>query len=69
MVDGGAVRGAGGSEMKDSDFELLIASVKEAGRIKRGESEPANEFKVLAKVGGREGTSSGVKEITWRRTR
>ena len=32
--------------MNDSDFEQLIASVKEAGRIKRGEIEPARTFQL-----------------------
>ena len=34
--------------MKDSDFHQLLASVKEAGRIKRGEQEPARKFEVRA---------------------
>ncbi|HEX7184493.1 MAG TPA: NadS family protein [Thermoanaerobaculia bacterium] len=34
--------------MKDSDFEQLVNSVREAGRIKRGEIEPARRFKVGA---------------------
>lgn len=34
--------------MKDSDFEQLIASVREAGRIKRGETAPARAFEVRA---------------------
>lgn len=34
--------------MKDSDFQQLLASVKEAGRIKRGEQEPAGRFEVRA---------------------
>ena len=34
--------------MKDSDFQQLLASVKEAGRIKRGEQEPARKFEVRA---------------------
>ena len=34
--------------MKDSDFELLVTSVKQAGRIKRGELEPARKFEVRA---------------------
>ena len=34
--------------MKGSDFELLIASVKQAGRIKRGEMEPARRSEVKA---------------------
>lgn len=32
--------------MKDSDFQQLLASVKEAGRIKRGKQEPARKFEV-----------------------
>lgn len=32
--------------MKDSDFEQLIASVREAGRIKKGETTPAHTFEV-----------------------
>ena len=34
--------------MKDSDFEQLVTSVKQAGRIKRGELEPARKFEVKA---------------------
>lgn len=34
--------------MKDSDFQELLASVKEAGRIKRGVQEPARKFEVRA---------------------
>ncbi|HYO13804.1 MAG TPA: NadS family protein [Thermoanaerobaculia bacterium] len=34
--------------MKDSDFQQLLASVKEAGRIKRGEQAPARRFEVKA---------------------
>ncbi len=34
--------------MKDSDFQELLASVKEAGRFKRGEQEPARKFEVRA---------------------
>ena len=34
--------------MKDSDFEQLMTSVKQAGRIKRGEMEPARKFEVKA---------------------
>ncbi len=34
--------------MKDSDFEQLMNSVKQAGRIKRGELEPARKFEVKA---------------------
>ena len=32
--------------MKDSDFELLVTSVKQAGRIRRGEMAPARKFEV-----------------------
>jgi putative transcriptional regulator len=38
----------GGLEMNDSDFQQLLASVKEAGRIKRGEQQPARKFEVKA---------------------
>jgi len=34
--------------VNDSDFEQLLASVREAGRIKRGEQEPARTFEVKA---------------------
>jgi putative transcriptional regulator len=34
--------------VKDSDFELLVTSVKQAGRIKRGEMEPARKLEVRA---------------------
>jgi putative transcriptional regulator len=34
--------------VNDSDFQQLLASVKEAGRIKRGEQEPARRFEVKA---------------------
>jgi putative transcriptional regulator len=34
--------------VKDSDFELLITSVRQAGRIKRGEMKPARRFEVSA---------------------
>src|SRR4051812_2284179 len=34
--------------MKDSDFELLITSVKQAVQIKRGEIEPARKFSISA---------------------
>jgi putative transcriptional regulator len=34
--------------VKDADFEQLIASVKQAGRIKRGQVEPARKFEVRA---------------------
>jgi putative transcriptional regulator len=32
--------------VKESDFELLLESIKEAGRIKRGEIEPARTFQL-----------------------
>lgn len=32
--------------MKDSDFQLLVTSIKQAGQIKRGEIEPARKFEV-----------------------
>ncbi|HKI03643.1 MAG TPA: NadS family protein [Thermoanaerobaculia bacterium] len=32
--------------MKDADFELLVTSVRQAGRIKRGELEPARQLEV-----------------------
>jgi hypothetical protein len=32
--------------MNDSDFEQLLASVREAGRIRRGEQEPSDKFEV-----------------------
>lgn len=32
--------------MKKSDFDKLKASVKEAGRIRRGEAKPSREFTV-----------------------
>ena len=32
--------------MKDADFELLVTSVKQAGRIKRGEMKPARKVEV-----------------------
>jgi putative transcriptional regulator len=38
----------GGFEVNDSDFQQLLASVKEAGRIKRGEQEPVRNFEVRA---------------------
>lgn len=41
-------------EVKDSDFQQLLASVKEAGRIKRGEQEPARKFEVRAEDGGQD---------------
>jgi len=34
--------------VKDADFQQLLASVKEAGRIKRGEQEPARKLEVRA---------------------
>lgn len=34
--------------MKSSDFELLVTSVRQAGRIKRGEMKPARRFEVRA---------------------
>jgi len=34
--------------VKDSDFELLVTSVRQAGRIKRGEAKPARTFEVRA---------------------
>jgi putative transcriptional regulator len=34
--------------VNDSDFQQLLASVREAGRIKRGEQEPARKFEVRA---------------------
>lgn len=34
--------------MKDSDFEQLVESVRQAGRIRRGEIEPARKFEVRA---------------------
>ncbi len=34
--------------MKDSDFELLVTSVKQAGQIKRGEMDPARKLEVRA---------------------
>lgn len=32
--------------MKDADFELLITSVRQAGRIKRSEIKPARKIEV-----------------------
>ena len=32
--------------MKDTDFELLVTSVRQAGHIKRGEMEPARKVEV-----------------------
>jgi len=32
--------------VKDADFELLVTSVKQAGRIKRGEMKPARKVEV-----------------------
>jgi hypothetical protein len=37
--------------LKDADFQELLASVREAGRIKRGEQEPARKFEVIAEGG------------------
>jgi putative transcriptional regulator len=34
--------------VNDADFQQLLASVKEAGRIKRGEQAPARKFEVRA---------------------
>ena len=34
--------------MKESDFEKLVESVRDAGRIRRGEVEPARRFEVRA---------------------
>jgi putative transcriptional regulator len=34
--------------VNDTDFQQLLASVKEAGRIKRGEQEPVRKFEVRA---------------------
>lgn len=34
--------------MKDSDFELLVTSVRQAGQIKRGEMDPARKLEVRA---------------------
>ncbi|HJX28578.1 MAG TPA: NadS family protein [Thermoanaerobaculia bacterium] len=34
--------------MKDSDFDLLVTSVRQAGRIKRGELDPARKLEVRA---------------------
>jgi putative transcriptional regulator len=34
--------------VKDSDFQELLDSVKEAGRIKRGEQKPARKLEVRA---------------------
>lgn len=34
--------------MNDSDFEQLVESVRQAGRIRRGEMEPARKFEVRA---------------------
>ena len=35
--------------MKDKNFRALIASVREAGRIRRGETAPTREFRYDAK--------------------
>jgi putative transcriptional regulator len=32
--------------VKDTDFDLLVTSVRQAGRIKRGEMEPARKVEV-----------------------
>lgn len=32
--------------MKNFDFDLLVTSIQQAGRIKRGEMEPARKFEV-----------------------
>jgi putative transcriptional regulator len=34
--------------VRDSDFKLLVASVRQAGRIKRGEVKPARKLEVRA---------------------
>jgi putative transcriptional regulator len=34
--------------VNDSDFQQLLTSVREAGRIKRGEQKPARKFEVKA---------------------
>jgi putative transcriptional regulator len=34
--------------VNDSDFQQLLSSVREAGRIKRGEQKPARKFEVKA---------------------
>lgn len=34
--------------MKRSEFDLLVTSVRQAGRIRRGEMEPARRFEVHA---------------------
>ena len=34
--------------MKNADFERLVTSVRQAGRIKRGEMQPARKFEVRA---------------------
>lgn len=41
-------RCCGGLSLKESDFEKLVESVREAGRIQRGEVEPARRFEVRA---------------------
>jgi hypothetical protein len=38
----------GGFEVNDTDLQQLLASMKEAGRIKRGEQEPARKFEIKA---------------------
>src|ERR1044071_687799 len=37
---------AGGLKVKDADFDLLVTSVRQAGRIKRGEVKPARKVEV-----------------------
>ncbi len=34
--------------MKESDFQRLVTSIKQAGQIKRGEIEPARKTEVRA---------------------
>lgn len=51
--DGGAGEGAGtcdsgGTQMRKREFERLIASVREAGKIKRGEMAPSRRFEFKA---------------------
>jgi len=36
----------GGMEVKESDFEQLVSSLRKAGRVKRGEIEPTHRFEV-----------------------
>jgi hypothetical protein len=48
--------------VKDTDFQQLLTSVKEAGRIKRGEQEPARKFEVRAEdVRAIENPKQGLK--------